>query len=60
MLVQRAWKAHCCWDTCRGYIMSAVDDSPKRLRTDYIDLYQVHQVDPLTPMEETLRALAGA
>ncbi len=41
----------------RRYIMSAVDASLKRLKTDYIDLYQVHQVDPLTPMEETLRAL---
>jgi aryl-alcohol dehydrogenase-like predicted oxidoreductase len=41
----------------RRYIMSALDDSLRRLQTDYIDLYQVHQVDPLTPMEETLRAL---
>ena len=41
----------------RGYIMSAVEASLKRLKTDYIDLYQQHDYDPLTPIEETLRAL---
>ena len=41
----------------RRYIMSAVDDSLTRLKTDWLDLYQLHQEDPLTPMEETLRAL---
>jgi aryl-alcohol dehydrogenase-like predicted oxidoreductase len=41
----------------RRYIMSAVEASLKRLATDWIDLYQVHQPDPLTPIEETLRAL---
>src|SRR3546814_5627283 len=41
----------------RRYIMSAVEDSLRRLRTDWIDLYQIHQPDPLTPIEETLRAL---
>ncbi|HEX2116817.1 MAG TPA: aldo/keto reductase [Alphaproteobacteria bacterium] len=41
----------------RRYIMRAVEDSLRRLRTDWIDLYQQHRPDPLTPMEETLRAL---
>jgi aryl-alcohol dehydrogenase-like predicted oxidoreductase len=41
----------------RRYIMQAVEDSLKRLRTDWIDLYQLHDTDPLTPIEETLRAL---
>jgi aryl-alcohol dehydrogenase-like predicted oxidoreductase len=41
----------------RRYIMRAVEDSLRRLRTDWIDLYQLHETDPLTPIEETLRAL---
>ena len=41
----------------RRYIMQAVDASLRRLRTDWIDLYQQHRPDPLTPIEETLRAL---
>ena len=41
----------------RQHIMRAVEDSLKRLKTDWIDLYYLHQPDPLTPMEETLRAL---
>jgi aryl-alcohol dehydrogenase-like predicted oxidoreductase len=41
----------------RRYIMSEVEDSLRRLRTDWIDLYQLHQADPWTPIEETLRAL---
>ncbi len=41
----------------RRYIMSAVEESLKRLGTDWIDLYQQHQPDPLTQFEETARAL---
>ena len=41
----------------RRYVISAVEASLRRLNTDYIDLYQQHIADPLTPIEETLRAL---
>ena len=41
----------------RRWIMSAVEGSLRRLRTDWIDLYQFHRADPRTPVEETLRAL---
>jgi aryl-alcohol dehydrogenase-like predicted oxidoreductase len=41
----------------RGHIMDAIDASLRRLQTDYIDLYQVHGNDAITPIEETLRAL---
>jgi aryl-alcohol dehydrogenase-like predicted oxidoreductase len=41
----------------RGYIRLAVENSLRRLRTDYIDLYQLHTPDPLTPIEETIAAL---
>ncbi|HEY9714093.1 MAG TPA: aldo/keto reductase, partial [Chroococcales cyanobacterium] len=39
----------------RKHIIEAVDASLKRLQTDYIDLYQIHGTDPITPIEETLR-----
>jgi len=41
----------------RAYIRRAVTESLRRLRTDYIDLYQLHTPDPVTPVEETLAAL---
>lgn len=44
-------------DASRRYIMQAVEASLARLGTDWIDVYYLHWADPLTPMEETLRAL---
>ena len=41
----------------RSYIKVAVENSLTRLKTDYIDLYQLHNPDPLTPIDETLAAL---
>ncbi|MBS2000563.1 MAG: aldo/keto reductase [Cyanobacteria bacterium SZAS LIN-5] len=41
----------------RKHILDAVDASLHRLQTDYIDLYQIHGTDTVTPIEETLRAL---
>jgi aryl-alcohol dehydrogenase-like predicted oxidoreductase len=43
----------------RAWILRAVDDSLRRLQTDFIDLYQAHQDDPVTPLEETLGAFAS-
>lgn len=41
----------------RKHIMHAIDDSLRRLGTDYVDLYQIHRFDNHTPIEETIEAL---
>jgi aryl-alcohol dehydrogenase-like predicted oxidoreductase len=41
----------------RGHILDSVERSLDRLQTDHIDLYQIHATDPVTPIDETLRAL---
>jgi len=41
----------------RVHIMASVDESLRRLGTDWLDLYQIHGYDPMTPLDETLRAL---
>ncbi len=41
----------------RGHIMDQIAGSLKRMKLDYVDLYQIHGFDPLTPLEETMRAL---
>ncbi|MBT4515805.1 MAG: aldo/keto reductase [Chloroflexi bacterium] len=45
------------YGTSRYHLMNAVDASPERLKTDHIDLYMLHAVDPTTPLEETLETL---
>lgn len=44
-------------DASRGHLLSSLDASLRRLNTDYVDLWQVHGYDPVTPLEETLAAL---
>ncbi|MEY2933955.1 MAG: hypothetical protein RL033_4704 [Pseudomonadota bacterium] len=41
----------------RGHILSSIEHSLRRLGLDYVDLYQIHGFDPVTPIEETVRAL---
>ena len=41
----------------RKHIMAGIDNSLRRLGTDYVDLYQIHRFDPTTPIEETIEAL---
>jgi aryl-alcohol dehydrogenase-like predicted oxidoreductase len=41
----------------RKHIMTGIDNSLRRLGTDYVDLYQIHRFDPSTPIEETIEAL---
>lgn len=41
----------------RQHILKSIDDSLRRLRTDYVDLYQIHYWDPDTPLEETLSTM---
>src|SRR5271167_4171711 len=47
------------WDQgmSRKHILDAIDASLKRLKTDYVDLYQLHSYDPTTPIDEALEAL---
>jgi len=45
------------WGLSRKHVFDAIDASLKRLKLDYVDLYQVHAFDPVTPLEETLQAL---
>lgn len=48
------------FNASRGHILAALEISLRRLRTDHIDLWQMHAWDPSTPMEETLSAIDDA
>jgi len=54
---QRRYNNTNLWGLSRKHIFDSIDASLKRLDVDYIDLYQVHSFDPLTPLEETMEAL---
>ncbi|MCM1522361.1 MAG: aldo/keto reductase [Muribaculaceae bacterium] len=41
----------------RKYLMASLDQSLRRMRLDYVDIFYIHRYDPLTPLDETLRAL---
>src|SRR6201995_2139361 len=56
-LTPRGWRLR---DGSRGNLLRALDNSLRRLGTDYVDLWQVHGYDPHTPLEETLAALDHA
>jgi aryl-alcohol dehydrogenase-like predicted oxidoreductase len=45
------------WGASRFHLTNALEASLRRLRTDHVDLYQIHRFDEATPMEETMRAL---
>ncbi len=53
----RMSKAENDFGTGRKHLMAAIDEQLRRLQTDYIDVYQVHRLDPHTPMEETMYTL---
>jgi aryl-alcohol dehydrogenase-like predicted oxidoreductase len=50
---KRSWQQ----GSSRKHVLDAIDDSLRRLGTDYVDLYQLHGYDPTTPIDETLEAL---
>lgn len=48
------------FDASRAHLLAALDASLRRLRTDHVDLWQLHAWDPMTPLEETLAAVDDA